>query len=199
MSSKPLRSFPGALITVYFLLITLSCTPHTLETPLLASLYIYRFKPPAFVQFSEDFQPVGESPFAVPPGCELFNTFPSPLGKHMAVELNCPNGQTVLYLDTNTAAVTQPVTDTDSHFLAWANDGGAAYLKVDSLENTRVLRVQTNGKQDSIPIAGWTYDLSLRPDSRDFAFTFSRGLGFGSELHLAQNDARATELLYADP
>ena len=117
----------------------------------------------------------------------------------MAVELNCPNGQTVLYLDTDTAAVTRPVTDTDSHFLAWANDGGAAYLKVDSLENTRVLRVQTNGKQDSIPIAGWTYDLSLRPDSRDFAFTFSRGLGFGSELHLAQNDARATELLYADP
>ena len=117
----------------------------------------------------------------------------------MAVELNCPNGQTVLYLDTNTAVVTQPVTDTDSHFLAWANDGGAAYLKVDSLGNTRVLRVQTNGKQDSIPIAGWTYDLSLRPDSRDFAFTLSRGLGYGSELHLAQNDARATELLYADP
>ena len=117
----------------------------------------------------------------------------------MAVELNCPNGQTVLYLDTNTAVVTQPVTDTDSHFLAWANDGGAAYLKVDSLGNTRVLRVQTNGKQDSIPIAGWTYDLSLRPDSRDFAFTLSRGLGYGSELHLAQNDTRATELLYADP
>jgi dipeptidyl aminopeptidase/acylaminoacyl peptidase len=41
--------------------------------------------------------------------------------------------------------------------------------------------------------------LSARPDSRDFTFTLSRGLGYGSELYLAKDDGRETQLLYADP
>ena len=194
------------LITVHFLLITflLSCTPQTSQLPLQTSLLVFRFNPPAFIEYSTDFQPIKEIPFSVPPSCSLNNTFPAPLGEYMAIELNCPNGQTVLYLNASSslsagsASITQPITDTDSHFLAWTSDGKAAYLKVDSLGSPRIIRAYTDGKREVLRVNEFTYDLSAKPDSRDFTFTFSRGLGYGSELYLVQNDGRRQQL-YADP
>jgi dipeptidyl aminopeptidase/acylaminoacyl peptidase len=190
------------LITFYFLLS--SCSPQTSQPPRQSSLLIYRFDPPAFIEFSEDFQPINEIPFHIPPNCGLFDTFPAPVGNFMAIELNCPGGQTILFLDASTslnagsASVTQPVTDADSHFLAWTSDGRAAYLKVDSLGNAKIIRQYTDGSRDILPINEFTYDLAAKPDSRDFTFTFSRGLGYGSEIHLARHDGRILQLLYAD-
>jgi len=193
---------PRKLITVNCLLITSfllsSCQP-TPTPPPQTSLLIYRFNPPVFVEYSTDREPIQEIPFSIPPSCELNNTFPAPTGKYLLIELNCPKGQTVLFLDTETGATTQPVTDSDSHFLAWTGDGKAAYLKVDALGNPGVIRVSPDGAADPIAINEFTYDLSVRPESSDFTFTFSRGLGQGSELWLAQNDARSTKQLYADP
>ena len=192
------------LWTNYILFIfLLSCTPAPQITqpqpPLQTSFYIYRFNPPALVEFSEDFQLVKEIPFSIPPHCGLFNLFPAPVGKFMAIELNCPNGQTVLYIDVVSAAVTQPVTDTDSHFLAWAPDGAAAYLKIDSLGNARVARMFTNGEREEMDLIGWTYDLSVQPVIENLTFTFSRGLGQGSELWLTKRNGDVIEQLYADP
>jgi Tol biopolymer transport system component len=183
-------------------LVLLSCSPQAPQPPHQTSLFIYRFDPPAFIEFSEDFQPVNEIPFFLPPNCGLFDTFPAPVGKFLAIELSCPGGQTVLFLDTSTslsagsASVTQPVADADSHFLEWMSDGKAAYLKVDSLGSPQIIRAYTDGSRDNLPINEFTYDLSARPDSRDFIFTFSRGLGYGSEMYLARQDGRVTELLY---
>lgn len=117
----------------------------------------------------------------------------------MAVELSCPNGQTVLFLDTTTASVTQPVPESDSHFLAWTFDGNAAYLKIDSLGNPQVIRAATDGGQDLIPITGFTYDLAPSHKQGEFTFTLSRGLGQGSELQQAKWGGNAVETLYADP
>ena len=117
----------------------------------------------------------------------------------MAVELSCPNGQTVLFLDTATNSVTQPISDSDSHFLAWAHDGQAAYLKIDSLGSPRVSRVSTSGAQDVIPITEFTYDLAASTKKAEFTFSFSRGLGQGSELWLARRGGEVVEQLYADP
>ena len=116
----------------------------------------------------------------------------------MAVELSCPNGQTVLYLDTNTASVTQLISDSDSHFLAWTSDGSAAYLKVDSLGSPRIVHVATGGAQTILPIIEFTYDLAASANQGEFTFTFSRGLGQGSELRLAKRNGNVTEPLYAD-
>jgi dipeptidyl aminopeptidase/acylaminoacyl peptidase len=188
----------------FFFLLTflslLSCTPkpapaHSLQT----SFYAYRFDPPAFMEFSDVFQPVDEIPFSIPPNCGLFNTFPAPFGAFMAIELSCPNGQTVLFLDTNTAAVTQPIQNSDSHFLAWTFDGNAAYLKVDSLGSPRVLRITTDGAQEALPITEYTYDLATSATEGEFTFTFSGGLGQGSELRLATRGGKIVEPLYADP
>lgn len=187
------------LFFVSFLFL-LSCTPNTptSQAPLQTSFYIYRFNPPAMVEFSEDFQAVKEIPFAIPPNCGLFNIFPAPVGKFMLIELNCPNGQTVLFVDIESATVTQPVTDTDSHFLAWTRDGTATYLKIDSLGQARVVRASVDSNQDIIPITEFTYDLAPSGTQGEFTFTFSRGMGQGSELWLAKRDGGVVEQLYAD-
>jgi hypothetical protein len=115
---------------LYSLLITVlfSCTPPA-QPPTQTSLFVYRFDPPAFVEFSADFQFINEIPFSMPLNCSLFDVFPAPIGSHLLIELSCPSGQTVLFLDTSSSlnagsgSVTQPVTDSDSHFQAWASDG----------------------------------------------------------------------------
>ncbi len=190
-------------IANYFLLFSsclllFSCTPQP-QSPTQTSLYVYRFDPPAFVEFSEDLQPVNEIPFSVPPNCGLFDVFSAPIGKYLLIELSCPNGQTVLFLDTESGSVTQPVTDSDSHFLAWASGGDAAYLKVDSLGNAHVVHANPGEEKEFIPITEFTYDLAADPASDDFTFTFSRGMGQGSELWLAKRNGKVVELLYADP
>jgi Tol biopolymer transport system component len=187
-------------ISFFFLLpvFLFSCNSQTPQASLQTAFFVYRFNPPAFVEFSRDFQTTKEIPFSIPPNCGLLNTFPSPIGEYILIELNCPNGQTVLFLDTNTATVTQPVTDSDSHFLAWTPDGRSAYLKVDSLGNVHVVRVEVNGKSEFISVTEFIYDLAANPGSRDFTFTFSRGLGQGSELWLAKRDGKDVHQLYAD-
>jgi Tol biopolymer transport system component len=102
-------------------------------------------------------------------------------------------------LDTSTESITQPVTEFDSHFLAWTLDGSATYLKIDSLGSPRVVRASTEGAQDVLPITEFTYDLAASLNKGEFTFTFSRGLGQGSELWLAKRDGKAVEQLYADP
>jgi dipeptidyl aminopeptidase/acylaminoacyl peptidase len=190
-----------SLLTSFLFLLSCSSNP---TPPPQTALLIYRFDSPAFIEYSADLQPIKEIPFSIPPNCGLFSTFPAPAGKFMAIELSCPNGQTVLFLDTSSllsagsASVTQPITDSDAHFLAWTSDGKAAYLKVDLLGSPRVICTYTDGTRDVLAIPEFTYDLSAKPDSRDFTFTLSRGLGYGSEMYLAGHDGRITTLLYAD-
>jgi WD40 repeat protein len=188
------------LFTVYCLLITVlfSCSTQTPQPPPETKFYIYRFDPPAFVEFSKDFQVAAEIPFSISPNCGLFNVFPAPLGSFMAVELSCPNGQTVLFLDTDTSSVTQPITDSDSHFLAWTLDGRAAYLKADSLGSPYVVRAFSDGRQEGVPIPEFSYDLAASPNDGEFTYTFSRGLGQGSELWLAKRAGKVVDALYSD-
>jgi hypothetical protein len=191
---------PKIRITYAVLVITsllLACTPQIQSSPRTA-FYVYRFDPPAFVEFSVDSQPIQEIPFSIPPDCGLLDTYPAPIGKFLLIELSCPNGQTVLFLDTKSRSASQPVQDTDSHFLAWNGDGKSAYLKIDSLNNARIVRMYTNGRLDELDLAGWTYDLAVKPNSDSLMFTFSRGLGSGSELNFTQNHGRSVEKLYAD-
>lgn len=190
------------LIAVHCLLITgflLSCSPTPAsQQPTQTSLLVYRFEPPAFIEFSEDMQPSKEIPFSLPRSCGLLDVFTAPLGQHLLIELSCPNGQTVLWLDTVTGSVTQPITDSDAHFLARTPDGTAAYLKVDALGNTKIIRAGIDGSHKETDVTGWTYDLAASPMSDDFIFSFSRGLGSGSELNFTQNNGRNAKTLYSD-
>ncbi len=185
------------LLHTAILLLLFSCNSQP-SSPLQTSLYLYRSNPPAFVEFSSDFQPSRGIPFSVPPDCFLLDVFPAPMGALLLIELSCPNGQTVLFLDTDSGSVTQPVTETNSHFLAWTRDGKETYLKVNSLGNTRIVRSDVRGRLKNVDITGWTYDLSTMPGSSDFVFTFSRGLGSGSEMTLSQQNGRDFQQLLVD-
>src|SRR5215204_6536269 len=86
MHCRPPSAFRFLFIVFFFLL---SCTPQ-LQLPTQTSLWVYRFDPPAFVEFSEDFKQVREIPFSVPLNCGLFDVLPAPIGKYLLIELNCP-------------------------------------------------------------------------------------------------------------
>lgn len=210
------------LTTAHCLLITVlfSCTTQKPHSPSETVFYVYRFNPPAFVEFSADFQEAGRIPFSIPPNCWLLNVFPSPIGRLLLIELSCPNGQTVLFLDTSTAftirpasdstpvvnagseidAVIQPITDSDSHFLAWTEYGRSVALRVDSLGDPHIVRVNVDTLEtETIPIPGLTYDLAAQPFTYQFSFTFSRGLGQGSEMILAKHTGEIVQTLYTDP
>jgi len=196
MNFKQLITVHCSLITSFIFLLS-SCTSTPAPLPQTTFL-LYRFNPPAFIEYSADFQPINEIPFSIPPACGLANLFAPPFGKFLAIELTCPNGHTVLFFDVETGAPTQPVTASDAHFLAWTHDGVAAYLKIDSFGNPRVIRARVSGGQEELSISEYTYDLAVNPANDDFTFTFSRGIGFGSELHSTQYEVRTTKILYAD-
>jgi Tol biopolymer transport system component len=182
-----------------FAILLVSCVSRT-KPPAQTSLYVYRPNPPAFIEFSNDLQVVREIPFSIPPSCGLVNVFPSPIGQLMLIELSCPNGQTVLFLNTETVSVTQPVTDADSHFLAWTEYGRSVALRVDSLGDPRIVRLNVDTLQtEVISIPGLTYDLAAQPYTYQFSFTTSGGLGHGSEMFLAKHDGQIVQSLYADP
>jgi hypothetical protein len=193
------------LLFCFFLFACISGSP---QPPSETRFYVYRFDPPAFVEFSADFQFSNEIPFSIPPHCGLVNVFPSPIGQFLLIELSCPNGQTVLLLNTSTslsagtemASVTQPITDSDSHFLAWTEYGRSVALRVDSLGDPRVVRLNVDTLQtEVIPIPGLTYDFAAQPYTYQFSFTTSGGLGHGSEMYLAKHDGQIVQSLYADP
>jgi Tol biopolymer transport system component len=184
---------------LFFGFFLFSCTSTSPQTSPETGFYIYRFDPPAFVEFSGDFQIAGEIPFSIPLNCGLFNIFPAPLGSFMVIELSCPNGQTVLLLNVTTASMTQPISDSDSHFLSWMENGRSAALRVDSLGAPRIVRLNVDTlKSEDIPISDLTYDLAARPGADQFSFTVSRGLGYGSEMFLARHDGKIVQSLYAD-
>jgi hypothetical protein len=193
----PRRSCPvHAAFLASFLLLSCQPTPETIPPPSQNTLFLYGFERSVFLEFSEEFQLVKEIPFSFPVNCGLYDVFPAPRGAVLAVELICPNGQSVLFLDTVTGATTLPFPDLDSHFLAWQSDGLAAYLKADTLGNPRIIRVFVSGAQDILAVSEFTYDLAARPDPSEYSFTFSRGLGYGSELYLAGGDGRESRLIY---
>lgn len=182
----------------FFLL--LSCAPSaTIQAqPTQIAFYVFRVDPSALVELSSDYKPIHEIPISIPAGCALDNTYPSPRGAYLAMELGCAFGQTVVWVNTDTGIVKQAVTDSDSHFLAWTNDGQSVYLKVDTIGNPRIIRMNVNGKRYSVPIAALTYDLAPSPDGNNFTFTFSRGMGFGSEMWLAKLNGNVLNQLFAD-
>ncbi len=166
------------LVPCIFLLI--SCSP----PPASQSLYIFRYEPPALLQIGDDLSIQSEIPFNVPPECSLWDLYPQPAGAYLAIELSCPGGPIVILMDTDSGELStlldEPV---DSHFLAWEADG--LYLRIDSLGNPRIVRVKPGtAAVQEIAINPLTYDLSPSPDGQGYTYTFSKGLGFGSELWL---------------
>jgi len=187
-----------AALLVPSLLILAGCSP-PFQPAARSSLYVFRLEPPALVELDANDQPEREIPVTIPSGCGLNDVFAPLQGSRLALELSCPFGQAVLVLDAASGMLKQPVTDSDSHFLAWSADGLELYLKVNSISRPEIIRIGSDGTRTQLPISELTYDLASRPGGGDFLFALSRGMGLGSELWSAQAAGRTTERLAIDP
>ncbi len=193
------RTFLALLVSTLFLV---ACNVHTISAGP-AGLYAVRLSPPALLRFSADLKTVeAEHPLALPADCGLWSVNAAPRGRYLAVELSCPSGPALMLLDTKSGK-TRPLAAESGgtgHFLAWAPDGASFYARVDSLGEARIMQVRArDGKLSQMPVNNQTYDLAPAPDGRSFTFSFTRGLGFGSELWLARDGGRSTTLLLSRP
>ncbi|MGE5252125.1 MAG: hypothetical protein ACM3QS_18135 [Bacteroidota bacterium] len=195
------------MITVYCSLALLLASCASLVPPVPAStpagLYVYRLDPPALLQLADDHGSVAsEIPLPPPGGCSASEFHPSPRGDRLALEYACQNGPLSVLVSLSDGAPRPLIDDpaVDSHFLAWAADGRSVYLRIDSLNNPRIQRVDVKTlKPADIPIDPYTYDLAPAPDGKHILFSISHGIGLGSETWLARADGRGAKLLFSDP
>jgi Tol biopolymer transport system component len=190
------QRFTFALVSLGFLL---GCSTPS-RAPSVTTLSVFRLEPAGLVELGVGNSTQRELPISVPDGCTVDNIFAPPVGATLAIELSCAFGQAVVWLDTDTGKLTQPVTDSDSHFMGWIPDGSATFLKVDTVNRPHVILAHLGGMPENVPITELSYDISPRPDSQtEFLFTFSRGMGLGSEMWLARFDGRLVKQVMVDP
>ncbi len=164
------------------------------------AFYVFRSSPAALVQLSNGGSVLRELPVTIPDGCSLDNIFSPPVGETLAIEFSCSFGQSVVWFNTVNGKMTQPVTNSDSHFLAWTPDGQSAYLKVDSLGLPQIVVAPVGGKPGIVPITGLTYDVAPIPGGSDhFLFSFSRGMGLGSEMWKARAWGAFSDHILTEP
>lgn len=187
------------LTTLLFLLSSflLSCTSPTTPIPLSSESSLFAFNLSSFslIEFDSNFNTVREIPVNLP--CPLTSTHPAPRGRYLALELECMNGPLVLVVDTVSGATGTPFTEADSHFLAW-DFASNLYLRVDALGNTRLVRVTPDGIAKQFDLSAQTYDMDFAPDGDSLIYSFTRGLGLGSELWAATLTGSRTWQLHAE-
>jgi Tol biopolymer transport system component len=164
-----------------------------------AALYVFRADRQVLVQVGADLQPRQETPIPIPESCSLTGMYAAPRGSALALELSCAFGPATLIWSPVTGKFMQPVQDADSHFLAWAPDGQALYLRVNSINRPRIIRQSLDGGRQVLAISEFTYDLAPSPLGEGFLFSFSAGLGQGSETWTAATVGKPVRRLFADP
>ena len=163
-----------------FILLLSACTSPSTPIPLSSesSLFAFNLSSYSLTEFDSNFGIVNEIPVNLP--CPLTSTHASPRGRYLALELECNNGPLVLVVDVTNGAASIPYPAADSHFLAWDFDHGL-YLRVDALGNTRLVRVRPDGIAEQFNLSAQTYDMDFAPDGQSLTYSFTRGLGLGSE------------------
>ena len=174
-----------------------ACAPVDVP-PATPTLYIFSHGESSFIELDADLNPAGEIPFALPDGCGMGDVYAAPRGPMLAVELGCNFGPAVVLLDTETAHIEQPITDSDSHFLAWAPTGEALYLKVNNVNLPRIVKWDLDGGQQELEISEFTYDLSPAPSADTFLYSYSTGIGMGSVMRLAKGSSDPGENIAVD-
>ena len=163
------------------------------------SLVVYRASPPAFVELNDDLVVQDEVPFSAPTDCAVQAAYPAPRGPTLAVELGCPFGQAVVLLNLDTQAAMQPITTSDSHFLAWSKEGDALYLRIDSINRPRIVRSSLGGDLHELKLSELSYDLAPAPHDDEFVFSLSRGMGHGSEMWRGRDSGEGLRMVASDP
>jgi Tol biopolymer transport system component len=144
--------------------------------------------------------PFSPLPYSIPSNCFVYNLYPNPVQSLLAVELLCGDQARVEIFDTQTGKTFTPIEDIDSRFLAWTPDGKQIYLKTDTLGNPQVVHVYLrDGREEALPFPSTLYDLAFLPDGKSVLYSTTPGIGFGSEVWLAEPDGKPIRRVFADP
>ncbi len=138
--------------------------------------------------------------FSPPDGCTIRSLYPAPQGAYLAILLDCAFGPLTEVADLSGGKFGRPLAEpVDTRFLSWNAEGNSLYLLADSLGDARVLRVNLdNGRVTRLPLPASTYALACSPDSQTLVYAQTPGLGFGSELWIADLNGKNARLLIAE-
>jgi len=180
---------------IFFFFLAACASPAPIPLSSESSLFAFNLAAFSLIEFDSNFDLAREIPLNLP--CPLTSTHPASTGKYLALELECMNGPVVLIVDTINGALANPFPEADSHFLAWDFDSNL-YLRVDALGNTRIVRVTAEGVSKQFDLPAQTYDMNFAPDGDSLIYSFTRGLGLGSELWAATRPANRARQLHAE-
>ena len=188
------RNIQYALLFFLLSSFLVSCAPPT-PIPLSSesSIFAFDLSSSSLLEFDSNFTITREIPVYLP--CPLTATHAAPRGHLLALELECMNGPLVQVVDVITGETKIPFPEVDSHFLAWDFDSNL-YLRVDALGNTRLVRVTPDGTAEQFDLSAQTYDMDFAPDGQSLVYSFTRGLGMGSELWAATSSPSRTWQLH---
>jgi WD40 repeat protein len=143
--------------------------------------------------------PLSPLPYSIPANCFVYNLYPNPVQPLLAMELICGDEAQVEVYDTQTGKTYIPIKDTDSRFLDWTPDGKQIYLKADTLNNPRVVHLSAlDGRTETLPFPVTLYDLAFLPDGKSALYSITQGIGFGSEVWLADMNGKSIRRVFAD-
>jgi Tol biopolymer transport system component len=166
-------------------------------------LYVYDARAGKLQQLAADLSTIErELPLNLPQACAVSQLYPAPAGGRLVVEMICPNGPLALLTDpgTGTARGLSEEPGMDSHFLAWSQEGDRVYLRVNALADPQIQAVELESLRSSrLPLDAYTYDMAESPDGRRLLFSFSRGLGLGSEMWSVDPAGRNARMILSDP
>ena len=142
-----------------------------------------------------------EIALVLPQDCSFWSLSPAPVGPWLAVELQCSYGPTLRLLNTRDGTAYAPPGDAglDSLVLGWSPDGKTVYLKIGTLSNPQVVRLDAAARRvRPLPIQPNTYNLSASPDGARLLYAWSNGMGLGSEIRSADAEGNNGQKFMAE-
>lgn len=148
-------------------------------------------------------QPLSQVVLASPPDCGFWSLTPAPRGPLAALEWQCPFGLLTQLVNTADGTISPllPDTSTDTHFLAWSNDGNTVYARVGATTNPHIMRVDARSHQgvEMPQVSPNTYNFTVSPTDGVLLWAFTNGIGFGSEVWGGAPDGSSPQMVLSDP
>ncbi len=151
----------------------------------------------------ESSQPRGEIALAPPPDCDFWSLTPAPRGPLLALEWQCSFGLVTQVVNSSSKEISSLLNEpnSDSHFLAWSNDGATVYLKAATVSDPKILRVDAQSHQGMVlsGVSPNTYSFTVSPTDGVLLWAFSNGIGLGSQVWGADANGVNPQVVLSDP
>lgn len=151
-----------------------------------------------------DNPPTVTSPNALPGGCEIANLNAAPRGPWVAVELACGRGHASLVQVAHavTGEVKAMGAELGSHsiFLGWSPTGNEVIIRANVIGESQTYLVHVaSGKALPLNVPVDTYNVAISQNGKRMVYSWTRGLGFGSETWVANIDGGNARRVINDP